>query len=130
MTEWRHHTASRAGGTPETVCPRLTRAPGERHGARKHTCHPRGAPHRQVSVARGALGGGQRASRSSRPCLSPTYPRPLVGPSMCCGRRGEPSRGVTTANHFNAWAALGMPFGTLDYQIVATEGDFRSGTVS
>ncbi|KAG6835677.1 hypothetical protein H0H93_015846, partial [Arthromyces matolae] len=28
---------------------------------------------------------------------------------------------VTTANHFNAWAALGLSMGTFNYQIVATE---------
>lgn len=29
---------------------------------------------------------------------------------------------VTVANHFNAWASLGMSLGTLSYQIVAVEG--------
>ena len=35
---------------------------------------------------------------------------------------------VTTENHFNAWAAVGMKLGTFNYQIVAVEGFSGSGT--
>ncbi|PGH13490.1 hypothetical protein AJ79_03620 [Helicocarpus griseus UAMH5409] len=38
------------------------------------------------------------------------------------------SGSVTVANHFNAWASLGMNVGVLGYQIVATEGYRSSGS--
>lgn len=34
---------------------------------------------------------------------------------------------VTTANHFNAWQALGFQMGTFNYQIVSTEGYHSDG---
>ena len=44
-------------------------------------------------------------------------------------RRNHRTSGtVTTANHFNAWAKLGLKMGTFNYQIVATDGYESSGT--
>jgi endo-1,4-beta-xylanase len=44
-------------------------------------------------------------------------------------RQNKRSSGsVNTAAHFNAWAALGLKLGSHNYQIVATEGYFSSGS--
>jgi endo-1,4-beta-xylanase len=37
---------------------------------------------------------------------------------------------VTVGNHFNAWTATGLQLGSHDYQIVATEGYFSTGSAS
>jgi endo-1,4-beta-xylanase len=46
-------------------------------------------------------------------------------------RQNKRSSGsVNVGTHFDAWAKLGMNLGSHDYQIVATEGYFSSGSAS
>jgi endo-1,4-beta-xylanase len=46
-------------------------------------------------------------------------------------RQSKRSSGtVTTSNHFNAWTSYGLQLGTHNYQIVATEGYFSTGSAS
>jgi endo-1,4-beta-xylanase len=46
-------------------------------------------------------------------------------------RRNHRSSGtVTVGNHFNAWSAAGLKLGTHNYQIVATEGYYSSGSAT
>ncbi|CCA76684.1 probable endo-1,4-beta-xylanase B precursor [Serendipita indica DSM 11827] len=40
------------------------------------------------------------------------------------------SGSVTMRNHFNAWSSYGMTIGTHNYQIMATEGYFSSGSAT
>lgn len=46
--------------------------------------------------------------------------------SVCQTRRTSGT--VTTANHFHAWASLGLPIGTFQYQIFAVVGGDGTGT--
>ncbi|CAK7237542.1 hypothetical protein SBRCBS47491_010012 [Sporothrix bragantina] len=43
-------------------------------------------------------------------------------------RDSRPGSGtITTKNHFDAWAGLGLKLGTMDYQVLATEGWGNAG---
>jgi endo-1,4-beta-xylanase len=43
-------------------------------------------------------------------------------------RDSRPGSGtITTQTHFDAWKKLGLPLGTMDYQVLATEGWGNAG---
>jgi endo-1,4-beta-xylanase len=64
----------------------------------------------------------------SRPISQPITPAPDEFVTYWSIRQTQRVSGtVTTANHFNAWKALGAELGTFNYQLVATEGENSSG---